>query len=535
MKLSRIILALVFFFIALPASAAGEITREGAAHLKAVFESILRDQAKIIGARGQETLEQQGDIIVEKAGKFYAVTLPHLQVQNTDGTRLELGIISINASPHDPENTKGQWKMTIALPTPITFFDEKGREIMRISMDGQQAAGIFHENSQQFSKLDAKYTGITIEGITPTYKATIPEIIARFDMDTGDDGRWSGPAYIEAKNINITKDNNAKTVNLAKLKAAFDIDRFDPVSALTYRKRLITLADKGMLKTDRISQQTSQELGSALYDAMTKGMNGFDSSYNIEDLTITNTASLDGEKDIFKMDTATLALGTGGFLDENAYMTMNYGYSGMSASTIPPDRKDILPADANIDLKIKNIPFTRLVQVVQNVLGNGEKNAESLKIASFGLLLKVPALLSNAGTVIELNNNYIGSDLYRADINGEIKADIAAANSATANIRGTFRGLNALLQKLKSLKETVTAKKPTVKPEKISRIITTLEWLKTIATEDKATNGKAVHVFDFIMNDKGQILLNGKDVKTLPKPQTTKPAPEIKQAPTQPI
>lgn len=59
MKLKRLLFTALLCLITLPTQASEALTPEGAGHLKAVFESILRDQTKVTSAQGNVTLEQQ--------------------------------------------------------------------------------------------------------------------------------------------------------------------------------------------------------------------------------------------------------------------------------------------------------------------------------------------------------------------------------------------------------------------------------------------------------------------------------------------
>lgn len=510
---------LLFTFICLfaltiiaPHANAAAINEAGANRLKAVFTEMLETQAMAWGAQSEVTLEQQGSLTVEQADKYYAITFPHMQIRQEDGSRIEIGIISANAAPHD---APGQWKMTYALPTPIRGYDAQDNETWRAEIKGQQAAGIFHDTLQQFSKLDATYSDISIQTLASTTPTTIGKIVLRFDFDEDTQKLWSGPGYIEANTIKTQSKDKKSSVEIGSIKGTFAMDQYDPQAGIDYQKRFLALQKQGAFETGQMSEEHEKELSSMLADLYTKGMDGFDFTYALSDFSLTKPASLDGEQETFTLDNTNVSMNTGGFLSDKAQIGFGFGFEGLSVSSITADKQDILPSTANIDIQLKDIPFTQLTEAVQNALAGANNN---LQIAGFGLLVRVPALLSQAGTRIEIKDNHLGSALYRLDLNGEIIADITATNSATAKAILNFTGLDTLLNKIKTHIANPETKEKDL--GMLTQASDNLEWLKTLGTQD----GKK-HIFEFIMNAQGETLLNGHDIRTLQpgQPITTPP------------
>ena len=495
-----ITIAFLCLFIALPANAA--TINEGAGRLKTLFENILTEQKSYMtdGA----TLSTQGDISIEQADSYYAVTLPFISIKNTDGSQFKLGIISVNVAPH---NEDGLWKMTIAMPTKMSSIDKQGNEIFRLTIGAQKAAGIMEEKSRQFKKLDSQYKNITIETLNPPEETTIGSVQLQFDFNTDENGFWSGPGFIALNNFKIGSSKTSKSMSIDEIKGTFTMDKWDPMAGDAYKKRIAELNKNGAINRKNMSDEARKELGAAILDLFTKGMNGFDSTYSISNLKFTKPTSLDGKTETFEINDASFTFNIKGFMSNLVSTGVNVKYSGLNTASLADDNKDVIPTKADINIKINNIPFKELMQMGQNTLTAANDNpAQAVQLAGLTLMMKLPALLSQAGTSIDMNDNMLGNDLYNIALNGMVKADLTAVNSATANANMVFDGLDALIAKLNTI-----AKNPTSENAKSAQSLNgQLQFLKSIGKQSGDT-----YTFDFIMDEKGQMLLNGQNAQQL--------------------
>ncbi len=516
MRLKQLATLFAFTFILLVSiqAKAADINDQGAARLKTMFETILADQARMTNAKGDASFQQQGEVIVEQADSYYAVTMPFIQIAYDDGRTLKLGIISINAVPHEKP---GQWKITLALPTPMSIYGEDDTLLSSIAIGGQQAAGIFHEDVRQFSKLDSKYSDIKITSPQSGAQGSIGNIITRFDFNAAEDGTWSGPGYVEFNNLNTTDKTRTKTSSIQSLKGSFSMDKWNPQAGIEYQKRYLALEQKGAFKDKKISETNAKELSNALFDMFTKGMNGFESKFSVSGASFKRPVSLKNTTEEFKIDEASITLGMNGFFTDALMAHMNMGYNGFHLSTMSEDDKEILPAKLNFDVKIKNIPFKQISEMGQNTVAAAANNpGQAMQLMGITALMKLPAILSQAGTTVEFKDNMLGNDLYNVDLNGEIKAEVTATNSAVANATMVFKGLNALLSKTRA----IALNPQNDKSEEMEQLSNKLEVLQSIGASSDAG---ATHTFEFIMNPQGEMLLNGKDVRTMDFKGTKQP------------
>lgn len=498
--------ALLCLFLLAPLHAgAAKINDEGAKHLKTHFTKMLEDQKKLISVGNASALNLQGDLTVETTENYYAVTFPHISLQNADGSKIIFGIMSMNMTPHE---TKGLWKTTFAIPTPFRAFDKTGKETTKIAIKGQQAGGIYNEDLQQFLKLDAQYNDITID-ITPENKvpqtASLGSVNFRFDFNEDSNKRYSGPAYIEFNDLAYNLVSKNSSVKINQIKGSITTDQYDPQVALTHRNKMIALYDSGELQKKPLSAETQRTLAASTFDTLTKSMNGFTGAYTLSGIDLFNEKN----NERLSLNEAKLAMSTDGFLTDKAAIGVSAQYGSLTASTMTQASKDITPADLNLDIKIKNIPFKQLLTIGQNTMAGASDNPQAaFKMLPITLMMKLPAILSQAGTAIELNDNYARNTVYDLALNGEIRADLTAANSATAKVTALFKGMSALIKVLQNAIDDPETKNPT----KFKQSLDMLTMLQKISGDPTT---RPEHKFEFIMNPQGQMLLNDQDIKTL--------------------
>lgn len=508
----RIVFLTCFVFLITSISAhAADINDAGAAKLKTLFETIIDEQTRLAGIDAGFEIQKQGNVIVEQEKSYYAVTLPHIRVKYADNTMFEFGIISINVAPHKDE---GQWKMTLALPTPMGLYDSNGDALFHLSVAGQKAAGIFHEDVRQFSKLDMQLNNITVKDFkNPNVVFTIGDVIMRVDTDEDSNGRWSGPGYAQLKNLHVSDRQDTQAIKIGGLTASFAMDQYDPAAGTRYQERILVLQENEGLNLEKMSEADMKEIGDALLDLFTTGMNGFDGSYVLNNLHVTMPDKIKEGNDpvTIKVEEGAFSMDMGGFLDGKIEIGLGVNYSGFHASNIDAKKADFLPSTSKIDFRLKNVPFRELLQIGQNTLTNANGSAEqAMQMGMLSMAIKVPAILSQAGTVLEFKDNHIGNDLFHIDLNGDVRADLTAANSAVANAQMRFKGLDALLSRVQDIMADDPNAKDIIQTQGIKN---NLSWLKNLGRIEND-----LYIFDLIMDAQGQVLLNGQDVRTLSPP-----------------
>ncbi len=466
------IMALAIFANA-PAQAQN-VTETEAQRLQTTFQNILNARKAEISSETERPRELilNGDVTVEPTDTYYAITLPQITISYPDGDRVEIGLISLNAIPHEKPD---RFKMTMALPTPILGFDSSGQEVMRIAINAQKTAGIWHEKLENFIKLDAVYNDIQITG--GGANATIPEVRVRYDLEETENGRWSGPTYMEATGINISEPDG-KSISLEKIALSLLLDQF---------------------ATEAFSLPT-QETPPTL--TLTDGA---DFKISLHGLNARKTDK-DGTNKSLSLKQAHFNFSYDDALNDSMDAHISFGFNDLKEDNIPQEIVALFPQSAQLKLTHHNIPISAINEVISNSAGNDPK------IIGLGLLLKIPAIMAQAGSYLQLYETSIKNDNYHLTLDTTLRADITATNSATATGQLRFAGLDKVLSLAQVEGRNLASSEYAAPMRTLARF---LERLKPMGRVETDTENGFTHVFDLEMNKAGQILINNQNAATL--------------------
>lgn len=517
---------LAFLILAVPATAYGaEINAAGAEKLKAVFEEILAP-LRAVGKNQPFTYKLEGDITIEPAGTYYAVTLPYISVdtgidvdpESGKSAVFNIGRVAVNAAPHDKP---GEWKMTLAIPTPMILRTQDGKELFRLEIGRQEAAGIWNESLQSFAKLDSQYKDIKAFSTAAPFALSIADMAFIYDLTKDEQDLWSGPTSVSAQNLvmNFNEPDNGEplhSLQIGNFTIQMEADQYDPVVLKNFREKMLAFQESFNPDSPEVSAENMMAMNNLAFETLTTIANGFSVIYDMRDLTINFPAeSKDSpenegedpaiEQAQFKLDKGYLGFKANGLREKSASLGWQLGHDGYE---IRPDMgfADFEPAYSHFDIKIQSLPFEELTTLGKNTLQSAASDTATLQLAGLSLLMKIPAMLSNAGTQITLENNRFGNKHWSFKTDAQVKADISAVNSATADIKSEVTGLDFLIEKA-----TQRASDPG-DPYQIfaRRALDTLEQLKRFGRREQS-GGETVYHYHIVMNPQGQILLNGEN------------------------
>ena len=166
--------------------------------LKGQLEGFLENQ-KSVALKNGSKLATKGEITVEQASGYYAFTLPHITFTDAKGVRTEIGMLALNAVPQE----KNEWKITMALPTPINSYGSGGGEQFRTDIGNQNASGVWNEKLGHFTSVDANYSNIRLSNLMDQSTVTIGALAVNSQMQENDPEAYTGKAVVNADNISI--------------------------------------------------------------------------------------------------------------------------------------------------------------------------------------------------------------------------------------------------------------------------------------------------------------------------------------------
>lgn len=509
--------AFFIFFAATAPVAHAALDDAGAQKLKTLFEGLI-SQYKSTAAPDGMGYVFDGDVIVEPADTYYAVTLPHIKINYPEGDVFEVGILSINATPHTKD---GQWKMTMASPSPMIMFDKDRNHIMRVNLGGQQAVGIWDEALKNFAKLDATYNNVSVESSDPGYTMKIGNVEIRYDLNQDDAGRWSGPTYMTAKNLNLDAPEDKLKLNIASLQARVDLDQYDAAKIHSYKETLKQLRDKAhTMEQPTLTNQA--EMTSTILDGIFKSGNGFKSQYGISGLSMEFPDKKSGTPVKLALKEGLFSFDLLGLLNASATMQTRLKYSDLDVQSAQNVPEDLHPENMNIDLKFINLPLKDIATAAQTAISATSSAPENLPLAGISVAMRIPGMMGQAGTALEIRDNFISNDDYNITFEGDARADAAAAKFATSELKTRFQGLDKVLAK----SQVLGANPDNKSADYYKQLSANLEVLKSVAKIETGDNGEFIHVFDTVLNKEGQTLINGVSMMELMQKLNQLPAAE---------
>lgn len=184
-------------------------------------------------------------------------------------------------------------------------------------------------------------------------------------------------------------------------------------------------------------------------------------------------------------------------------MHLKLGFSGLKSDTDKQDTDDLTPENANIDIKVDNVPYTTLQKLSENSFEAISESPENAQLVGLGLMMRLPMIMSQANTSITVDNNLIEGDLYSVKANGNASADLVAALGFTVDVKASFAGLDKVIDILNSADAESESEGQDFGQQ--------LETLREMGQKDGD-----VYKYHFELTETGQFTINGADFPPQP-------------------
>lgn len=477
--------------------------------LEKTFRGILERQAEEAELQ-DSTLVMEGDVMVEDADTYYAVTLPHLSLEYEDGSRFEIGIIAVNAIPADD----GMIKMTVALPTPMTLKEPDGGAAVKIEIGSQNLSGIWHEKMNSFTKLKAQYKDITVRAMKDGEKFIIPDTQTVINLEQNDNGNWTGPIKLDVRDAEIISKAGENVGRFGHIALNSRVIDYSLDTAMKYEENLRALMESYESgDSPSISGQHMSAVYSLVTDVMMNAWDGFETTISVEDIELFTPAKEDAPAEHIKLDKGGFSFDMTGFRDNSVTMRTAFHYDGLDIQPPPEDFSDATPSRMNFDFNIANVPFKEIVDLGKTSIEAGAQNPQMAQMIGLQAMMSIPQLITQAGTKLTIDNSYAGNDIYNILVNGAVTADLKAAFGATGESTVEVFGLDKLIEIYKSRLDdpALTEEEKKVVQENIQKITV----LKTVGQQAENEEGQPVRIYKFTLDEKGQTMLNGSNVQDL--------------------
>lgn len=488
----------------LPARAA--VDAKGAAHLKTMFEKIL-EQDK---TSKNNALKLDGEVMVEPVDNYYAVTLPHLSMLSDDGGRVEVGIITLNVMPTDVPT---QWKMTLALPSPITFYDAKNAPEMQLAIMKQYFAGVWDEKFRNFTKLKAQYKDVRAVSSDRRVNIAVPDFTATYDLKENANKNLSGPMLFEITGLQAAGATGGK-ISAGKIEYAVNLIDYSVDAAGAYRDNMAALTESYQSGEDSGSRAHITGIYNLVADFIGTVWDGFTSTLGARDIALSLPAMNGKPAQDVKISSAAFSFDMTGFRKNSVILRTGMNYSGLSIAPLPdPAMGAMLPSKVNVDISINNLPYREMRALGQTSVDAAVKAPQMAQLAGLQALMSLPQLFTTAGTNMVLKDTEVTGKDYRIAAAGTLTADMAAMKMATGKGRMEIAGIDKLIaftaERLKDPKLNPAQK------AKLENTARTLAALQIAGQQGTDSTGAPARTYDFELTKDGKTLMNGTDIGLL--------------------
>ncbi len=500
-----LVLILVCLLAPLSTPAQAAVDTAGAARLTTLFTGLLSDQ-KDSARRRQTDLKLVGDVVVEPAGNYYAVTLPHLSLIRTDGSFIDLGILVINAMPGA---TAQEWKMSVAIPTPIIGYGADKKPVTRLDIGKQSFTGIWNETINNFTKLDARYENITSLESTEGVTLKIPKASIIYDLTPSADGKtWSGPTRFTLENISMTQDKNPGQSKIGLLTMDTQVQNYSYEKMQDYQSKLAALT-----QTIDATALSSNQITDIVLDMIGNVWDGFGTTIIAKDISLSYPPANGNPAGRMDLQNAKIALNAAGLKTDNVTLSLKTQYDGLSLMPAPAGLKETTPERLNLDITVDKLPYKKLIDLTRKTVKAASTTAAPQENAGKLAAKLIPQMLTEAGTFIRIDKSFLGNSTYNLDLDGRMNANMAAILGMDGKAKLDLRGLDQLIAatraKLKNADLSAEIKK------KLQGALLSMTILQLSGQQGTDANGKPMRSYNLELGKDGKVMVNGTDLSAL--------------------
>ncbi len=512
---------LLFAFILIPLNAAQaiEINQQGADKLKSYFQELLDYQKTVNDALGSVQLEYKGDLVVKPEGTYYSATFPNIYIRAPkiegvpdNGNVFDMGVIKINAKP---DNKAGYWNTIITLPSKMTLKGKTPSEDFSILFKDQKSIGLFSEKIGYFTKLNMRLAGIEFQAANQDVGINIGSTQIFMKMEDDGKGLFSGPGHVKISDMNIAPPDTKETFKADELRVDFTINKMKMPSLKEYKDNILKYSETfKSIQSENTDDIKGMDVFNMMMDMYDMDLEGFTVKYSAKGVGISSDPDNQSFDSVY-LGTSYIGFGFEGVKSESGSMSIESGYDTIKISPSDPEYKDIIPQNMDINISALKIPYGSLTKIATNTAKAIATDPNSAQMAGIGVLMRLPALLSQAGTEISVEKNGIKNKIYNLTLDGKVLTDLSAMTGFTAQFNALFGGLDALL----AIAKKNAANKDSKNAPSFADMAAKLEGLKAAGKAQKGSDGKPAYAYDIQATPEGKFLVNGKEASTIFAPK----------------
>jgi hypothetical protein len=482
--------------ICMPFAANAQATQEGADKIRLGLKEWIASH--LSPADKSVVFNFQGPITVEPQGKSYKAVIPKSEIafSGDDQVKLPLDAIELVLTPTD-----NGWLDTVAtIPSHYRPEDKNGKGI-DVTIGSQSLHGVFAPQYQTFMALDSSLGGIVAHSLDPKEAKGAFKLggiaIKGDSQETGKD-TYDSTGTVTLTDGSFVDETGAQVVQLDSATLEGKVTAAKLLALYAFSKKLEALQKS---YPDTSDPEQSKKLTAELGKTFATTPNLFDDfgfTYGLKGLTVTPPAGEGDGVNKVSIDQVDFGIGLTGLAKDASTFRITFDLAKLGIDPLP-EFGQFIPHTATVDLALTGLPNDALLQALSSMLdASGTLGPDQAGQIAGAQLMQ--ALLSSNGA-IEIRSVKAESPLTSIDLTGLVKPNQKAPLMATGDVKLVVTGLEDALEAVKAAPDG-------------QEIVQGLTVLQTMGAQD-TVDGKPARIYKLSVSEKGDVLLNGTDLKPL--------------------
>ena len=442
-------------------------------------------------------LNFQGPIAVQPQGDAYKAVIPasELTVTNSgEADKLPIGPIEMVLTPQ----ANGWFDTVVTIPSSyrVDGKDGKGAEV---TIGSQSLRGVFAPQYAAFMTLDAKLGTVEIHPLEPGQEKAafrIGEISVTGDSKEVGRDTYDSTALLSLKDGIFLDEKGAQLLKLDGVTLEGKAAAANLLALHEFSQKLEDLKKRYPAKAgEDVPKEFLADLGRIL-DGTPKLFDDFGLTYGITGLTVTPPDSPEVSR--VAIANAGFGIGLSGAAKDASTFQVKLDLAKLGIEPAPPFSQ-FIPQDATVDVALANLPNQELWKVLTGSLSSAATVGPD-QVGQMAGAQVVQALLNSNGS-IEIRGIKAMSPLTSIDLTGTFKPNAKSPTLVTGQAKLVVTGLEEAVAAAKQMPDGQQA-------------VAGLTMIQGMGKQD-TVDGKQARTYDLVVTEKGEILLNGTDLKPL--------------------
>jgi hypothetical protein len=396
---------------------------------------------------------------------------------------------------------------------------------------------LWHNDLQMFAQLTGSMQNVLINLMIPEeyqsefdnidgFKMSIANVRSDAMLEPDENNIWSGRYNSDFDNIEITLPQQVGVATILKMSSESDFEKLDPVIYRDFfAKYDELLGNLYEIEADDTGADEIIEFLPVLKAYKDLLVNGFKSSDMVLtatqiDVKLNKTPDDPHTEKSFGLKEASFSGSMKGAHENKAEFNLAYTLKGIDVGMKQFEEEfggetpqEMVPNNVSFGFGFKDLPAITLMDKAIEIFeqsGADEDKMEAMFEASQGEFIKI---LSEAGTKADINNTYVGNDIWLLLVNGSGNVNETSPFKVAGETEVRFYGMDYLMQIFEQRIQS-----PDTAPGSrmmLEQALGGLGMMQLMGQQKKDDNGRDYRGYTVTLTPEGQSLLNGTDMNSM--------------------